>query len=210
MLYWIIFLVFCIIHLVSCFLENELIRRITKVFILPLLFIGLVINNVYNTFLFVGIILGWIGDILLIYKKKITFFICGTIFFALGHFSYIFLVISDYFKTSNELSVPLYLYILILLELVLLLSISKIVIVKRIGNIAYFGATYFAILLSVFTFCIFTNELVLALAFLIFIISDSTLSIFKFGKSRKREHFYIMTTYILAQFLICVNYIYFN
>ena len=52
------------------------------------------------------------------------------------------------------------------------------------------------------------SVLFLSIGFAVFMISDSILSIARFAHPIKRQHFYIMSTYILAQTLICISYIY--
>ena len=87
--YWIFFTVYCIGHLVTCYFEKELPRKITKVFIIPLLIVGLLLSKTYNLFLFIGLTLGWVGDILLLFNTKKRYFVIGGISFMLGHIAYI-------------------------------------------------------------------------------------------------------------------------
>lgn len=199
---FIAFWMFSIFHLYTCFKEYTTIRMITKVFIVPMLIVIVLVNKAYNTFLIPGLILGWIGDIFLLYPEKKKCFILGTLSFGIGHLFYILATISEYVKFSQIVDIPLFIFIICGLITICLLLISFIKIRKVIGMIAILGACYFSLLVSVIVITFFAKQYLLSLAFLIFIASDIILSIDSFYKPIKRNHFYIMLTYISAQFLV--------
>lgn len=207
-IYWVLFGIYCIVHLITCYLEKEMPRKITKVFIIPLLFLGLIISKTFNVLLMVGLVLGWIGDILLLFNKKKRYFVIGGISFMLGHIAYIastFSILLQKYKISD---IPIWLIIILTLIAIAFLILTTVRIRKHFGIFAYMGAFYFYILVVSIITCIITQKYVLSIGFAVFMISDSILSIARFAHPIKRQHFYIMSTYILAQTLICISYIY--
>lgn len=207
-IYWIIFGIYCLGHLVTCYLEKELPRKITKVFIVPLLMLGLLISKTYNVLLFVGLTLGWIGDVLLLFNKKKRYFVIGGISFMLGHVAYIASAFSILLKKYEINNIPIWLIVLLTCIAIVFLVFTTIRIRKHFGIFAYMGAFYFYILVVSIITCIITGKYLLSIGFAVFMISDSILSIARFAHPIKRQHFYIMSTYILAQTLICLSYIY--
>ena len=206
--YWIFFTVYCIGHLVTCYFEKELPRKITKVFIIPLLIVGLLLSKTYNLFLFIGLTLGWIGDILLLFNTKKRYFVIGGISFMLGHIAYIASAFYMLLKKYDISNIPFWLIIILTLIAIVFLIFTTVRIRKHFGIFAYMGAFYFYILVVSIITCIITGKYILSIGFAVFMISDSILSIARFAHPIKRQHFYIMSTYILAQTLICLSYIY--
>ncbi len=205
--YWISFVIFSIVHLVACFFGYDPLRKITKVFILPFLMLGLLITQTYNLWIFIGLIFGWIGDILLIYTHKQQFFVSGALSFAAGHMAYI-IATSKLFLANNKPSdIPIYLYIIFAVVAITLLSVAGFIVKKHIGPVAFLGASYFIILFAAFLMSVFSGLYILSTAFIVFILSDTILCVCKFEKKIKNESFYVMSTYILAQSLICIQFI---
>lgn len=207
-IYWILFILYCIVHLVTCYFEKELPRKITKVFIIPFLIIGLLITKTYNLFLFAGLTLGWIGDILLLFNKKKRYFVIGGISFLLGHLAYVISSLTLLFKKFEVKDLPIWLFIMLSVAAIVFLILTNSRIRKHFGVYAYMGAFYFYILIVSIITCILTEKYILSIGFAVFMISDSILSIARFAHPIKRQHFYIMSTYILAQTLICLSFIY--
>lgn len=78
------------LHLTSCYLRLDDVRKPTKVFLVPfILLLHLMIAGVRFPFVIVGLLLGWIGDILLIPKNNKFCFVLGGSFFLIGHGFYI-------------------------------------------------------------------------------------------------------------------------
>ena len=65
----------------------------------------------------------------------------------------------------------------------------------------------FLLLIAILT-SFLTKTYILTIGFALFIISDVFVSISRFARPIKKQHFYIMVTYILAQTLICLSFIY--
>jgi len=207
-IYWICFGLICAGHLSTCFLELEKARKITKVFIVPTLMVGLLLTRTYYPLLFVGLTLGWIGDVCLIItgKYKKVFFVIGGISFLAGHFCYIAATFSIFFASFSLADIPIWIYVILSIAAVIFILLFATKIRKKLGLIAWLGAFYFYILVVALLTSYLTGYYLLPIGFAVFMISDSILSITRFGHPVKREHFYIMSTYILAQTLICISF----
>jgi uncharacterized membrane protein YhhN len=192
----------------TCYLEKEFPRKITKIFIIPLLFLGLILTKTFNIWLYIGLFLGWIGDILLLFTGKKRYFVIGGTSFLLGHFSYVFSSMALLLQKYSFSEIPIWAYIFLGVVAVTFLILTTVRIRKHFGVFAYMGAFYFYILITSVITCILTERYLLSIGFAVFMISDSILSIARFAHPIKRQHFYIMSTYILAQTLICLSYIY--
>lgn len=207
-IYWIVYMVFCIGHLGTCFKEKETLRKVTKIFIIPTLMLSLILTNTFNALLFIGLFLGWIGDVLLVFTGKKKLFIVGAISFLLGHISYIIASIALFIERYDIHSIPIWIYILLTLAALSFFLLTKFKIRKHFGVASYFGAFYFYILLIAILTSFLTKTYILTIGFALFIISDVFVSISRFARPIKKQHFYIMVTYILAQTLICLSFIY--
>lgn len=207
-LYWIAFAGFCAIHLTACFLEKEAFRKGTKIFLMPALATGFLLTKANNPMVMLGLFLGWLGDIFLIFTGKRRNFVLGTFFFIMGHFCYIAAALRLFFSRNSFADVPAALWILFGVVITVLFALAQLKISKHLGALAYLGAGYFSILAGGFLLSIAAQAWLLSAAFAIFTVSDITLSICRFAKKVKREHFYIMSTYILAQTLMCISLIY--
>lgn len=206
--YWIFFITYCLFHLVTCYLEREFLRKITKVFIIPLLILGLVLTKTFNLWLYIGLTLGWIGDILLLFTGKKRYFLIGGISFLLGHLAYVCSSMALLLDKYSFSEIPIWAYAILAVVAITFLILTTVRIRKHFGVFAYMGAFYFYILITSVITCILTERYLLSIGFAVFMISDSILSIARFAHPIKRQHFYIMSTYILAQTLICLSYIY--
>ncbi len=205
-LYWTIFTLFSLGHLCTCFLEWETPRKITKVMVVPLLIFGLTLTKTWNPFVLAGLVFGWLGDILLIWPDRKKCFLIGAFFFLLGHFSYICASLQLFLSGNTLRDIPAHIWLLWMIAAVTLMTIAIRKLYKHIGIFACVGAGYFSVVLAALLLSLLARQYLLASAFLVFLVSDSTLSVCQFAKHMKRENFYIMLTYILAQTLICVSY----
>lgn len=205
--FWTLFSVYCLIHLGTCFLEKERLRKITKVFIIPFLMIGLFITKTYNLFLFIGLTLGWIGDIFLLFTNKKQFFIVGATAFGFGHIAYICATVQVFINKYTFSDIPLWAIITLTILAIVFLILTFTKTKKHLGKLSFLIAFYFYILIIAILTAYITSYYLLSIGFAIFVISDSILSINKFVRPIKRDHFYIMSTYILAQTLIVISFI---
>ncbi len=206
--YWIACAVYYVVHLIFCFLEKETARKITKVLIVPFLMAGLLLTRTDQPLVLLGLFLGWLGDIFLIFPQKKRSFLIGTGCFISGHFAYIAATISMLLTGEAALKIPAFLWVILGGTALVLFALAYKKVSRHLGVIAYVGAAYFTVLAGALLLSIAAHQCILTAAFAMFILSDTILSVCRFAKKVKREHFYIMSTYILSQTLICIGFIY--
>lgn len=196
-----------LVHLIFCFLEKEKARKITKTFCVTLLGIAAILYKPDAPLIYVGAFLGVIGDIFLIFKKNIKSFFFGTLFFISGHVLYLaqgILLINP--NSTLHWSVYLVVGLILLLLIFGLYPITG----KKLGPVALLGNFYMPFLLVLLSLGIYlavVNKnyvpgLLFTFGYFSFFISDSTLIYTSFFKDIKRRDFYIMLFYLAAQALI--------
>jgi len=86
----ILFALVSVVHVSAIFLRKEKLRRISKVLIVPPLLAAYVAGQgTPLVFTVLALILGWLGDLLLIRIREKAYFRLGLISFLLGHVCYI-------------------------------------------------------------------------------------------------------------------------
>ena len=194
----------CVLHLVICFKENEKWRKITKGFCMGFLAIAFIFYVPDKPLIYVSIILGLMGDLLLIKKKNQFYLGLGGCFFACMHGLNIYMITS-----ALSYTVPWYVFALALLFLALFIVYGKLTkknvhpIVRK-GAMGYFFLLLFsAVMAGMLLVDNFqTSTLLIFLGYIVFLISDCSLVTFNYIHSVKRKDFYVMLTYLSAQTLI--------
>ena len=79
-----IFALFSGTHLFFCYVENEKLRKITKTFCLALLSIASFFFLYDHPFIYLGALMGMIGDYFLLKKNHLVAFVLGVLFFFIG------------------------------------------------------------------------------------------------------------------------------
>ena len=189
---------------------------LVKALILPLLMLLLMQNlnpsvSRLNRFMFAGLTFSWAGDVILEFSKINTdMFIEGLLCFLLAHIMYFTVFITTPGKNSI-LSTRLWLLLLVMIFGIGLVSFLY-------GDLAEMKLPviiYAIVILTMLSGAINRSEkvnqhsywLVLAGAIL-FVISDSAIAVNKFSLPFESSGIVIMSTYILAQYLIVTGYIY--
>ncbi|OPX50431.1 lysoplasmalogenase [Clostridium thermobutyricum] len=201
----ILFLIISILHVISCYKEITKLRNITKPLLMPILIFNFLFNGKdINTIIILALFFGFLGDVFLIKSKNSKFFIMGLLSFLIGHIFYIV----ELFKNINFKNF----YFIYLFSLLIPILISYFVynkIKNYLGSfktpvIMYISIIATMLCLSIFYFLTNTTSLPLIamLGAILFVLSDSILSISTFKGSFKRDSFFIMITYIMAQFLL--------
>jgi uncharacterized membrane protein YhhN len=220
-IFLILFLLFSIIHVIGEFLAEKpkmKIRTFTKPFLLPFLICYYVIFCIETAInieilIMVGLILGFVGDVVLLKPKVQILFMIGLGSFLIGHVLYII----AFFQASNFLS-----------------GISPLVYMGIIGYVLFFLLVFrflkdslkeMTIPVSVYmTLILVMSFATLALMFspttgtvktpwllfvgsLNFIMSDFLLANQLFKKAFKYDQAIIMLTYLIAQFCIAQAYL---
>jgi uncharacterized membrane protein YhhN len=197
-----IFAAAALAHLVSLFFGNHPLRALTKACLLPpLLGLYLVRAEPPLAPVILAILLGWLGDLLLLREGRL-FFILGLAGFLLGHAAYIAAFLSRvpalnlpalalsgaaalilavlglrFIKPDRPLFIPVCLYALVL-ELMSLCALQLALYRRDPPSLGIFAGS------------------------VCFLISDSLLALNTFRASPRPGGFPVMLSYIAAQFLI--------
>lgn len=215
------FFIVSAIHIVTCFFPMNRLSKVTKVLAMPLLALAVIFTQgAYNKlYLASALIAGCLGDYFLlrpVTKKK---FLRGVFAFFIGHAFYLLIL------------VPLSRFWMLPSWCVLIIVLVYSFIVFGIYNMLHkpkglrgFAAVVYAFMLLLINFtCI---SAVLAVLFstgslanvsaatwtvlagnLLFLFSDSILSITMFKDDFKFSRVYVMTTYLAAQFFLVLGLI---
>lgn len=202
---------FTLASIIQCyfaFVENDKYRKITKPICLAFLSISAILFVPTSPLVYIAALCGLVGDILLLSQKKI-FFVFGTLAFLAGHFLYISQIILLYNFTLSPY-VLIFVPVGLLVLAFLLYPLDK----KLAGPVTIFGNYYIPFLFVCLTASIilFINGklggLFISIGYVLFIVSDLFLIFSSFVKPNiKRKHFYVMLSYLLAQFFIIFGFV---
>ncbi|ULQ59457.1 lysoplasmalogenase [Brucepastera parasyntrophica] len=200
-----VFALVAVLHLAAAFLEIQPLRKVTKIFLVPLLLLYYCLNT--RTFLvpvLLAAVFGWLGDCCLIKISDKRFFIAGLFSFLLGHIFYIPSML--FFTGSVNI---LWLVVSVLAGIAF--GIVTIKTVKPDKPMLVPAIAYVVVILlmsiTALQLLLFRKDFAAAVIFagsLCFMISDYILARFTFSSLPKRGNFYIMLPYILAQ--TCILY----
>ena len=206
-----LFAVASILQLAFAFIENQKLRRKEKILCMMMLGIAAIFAFPNHPLIYIGAFLGMIGDWCVLRKKT---FNIGVVAFFLGHLAYIFECL---FMIIGETNIRWFNHASFIMTYIVVALFMFAVCRKYAKNhttINNFAQSfYFAILavyIPVFTFAVAKVGSFMFLSLIgsvVFIISDSILVITHFGKKFKRYDFYIMLTYLLAEFLIVAGFV---
>lgn len=200
-----------IIHLVFCFKLNEYWRKLTKVFCVGFLALSVMIFTFEYPLIYIGAFAGAVGDYFLIKKEKLKSLMVGIVFFLIGHVCYIL-------QIMLLMNSPMWSYVLYVGILLLCIILIQIFFYPKLKYLAHrltnLGTGYFLCMSSSIVLCIIylilgngTNPYLwmVLVGYLLFVSSDSILMYTTYIKSWKRADFYIMLTYLAAQYLITLG-----
>ena len=198
-----------VFHITVIILRRETLRRISKCFIVPLLLAAYIAGGGTKFFLPIpALILGWIGDVLLIKIEKKTYFMLGLASFLTGHIFYIFAFIYmlgffGFNGAAGNINIPA---ILIFTPPAIVLGMVVLRLIKptkemRLPVIIYMAAL---LLMTLFGFQVFLFNpgiagLLILSGCLCFMVSDTILAYYTFRKLKVSGSVLIMSYYILAQ-----------
>ena len=196
-----------VIHIIAVFLKKEKLRQISKMCIIPFLLAAYMAGRGTQSFFPVpALFFGWVGDILLIKKKKKNNFKLGLASFLLGHLCYslAFLDCLGFFGPGGGTINPAALAVYIPLSVILGILLFRII--KPFRDMYFLVILYMLVImamsfggLSVF---IVNPGLAGAMVFggcFLFMVSDAILSYYAFRKLTVLPAVLIMAFYILAQ-----------
>ena len=209
----VLYLITISIHLYCCFYHLDEPRKVSKVFLMPLLgslyYYGTSPQK-FSKNVFLGIIFGFLGDIMLLCDPYSPWMKPGIITFFIGHILYIISFIRETGYNNYKK------YFMILLLISGLFFYGGIFAFKYLkdgfnkGNVMPHGICYLAMLMMLNTTANFYafnyfNKYTLMISFgaFIFFVSDFILVRKMFYEENKYYQVSLMATYILAQSLIC-------
>lgn len=197
-----------IIHLVFCFKLNETWRKITKVFCVGFLALSMMVFSFNYPLIYIGAFAGAIGDYFLIKKERLKSLMTGIVFFLIGHICYIL-------QIMLLMNSPMWAYVLYVGVLMLCIILVQVFCYPKLKYLAHkltnLGTGYFLCMSSSIILCIIylimgggsnLTLLLILFGYILFVTSDSILMYTTYIKSWKRADFYIMITYLFAQYLI--------
>ncbi len=199
-----LFIIVCILDLIGIYLEQSILISIAKPLLMITLFWYYAVNaKRVNKLLITGLFFSFLGDVLLLGTGDL-YFILGLLFFLIAHVFYIIMVVKllKSTKLSQVLiaSIP-YLFIFYFLLSILYSGLGdmKIPVIVYAITITVLGISSLSLFLQNKT----KTHLVLVFGVLIFIISDSVLALNMFYKEQAIYPLLIISTYVIAQYLIC-------
>ncbi len=205
-----LYMVVAIVHIYTLISDNEQYILISKYLLMPMLLLHVVVNcrkALKNVAPFIAaLFFCWIGDILLIYVDVYEqFFMFGLAAFLIGHIFYIWSFRKFTNKTGSILKrKPWILIFPVSYAIVLLFIVFPYLDDLKIPVIIY-AITITAMCIASISRYDRTNQYSFLFVFagaLFFIGSDSMIAINKFYKEIESGSLLIMSTYIIAQYLI--------
>lgn len=204
--FWLVlFVIDCVVELASQFFELNVIHFVSKPLLMPLL-IGFCLSmpqvkdQKLKRWIVVALFFSWVGDTLLLFQnEKSLFFILGLVAFLLAHVGYIigFTRLKSVANTTEKVIIVL-MFVFYSISLVMILW-------SGLGEMKLPVMVYAAVLTTMGALGVIKNTTsypYLTLGVLFFVISDSILAINKFLVAVTYSGVLIMSTYIVAQWLI--------
>lgn len=200
-----LFIFISLVQIYSQIIASDFVNYISKPLIIPSLlafafFVAKSQNQKLEIKLLLALLFCWLGDCLLILQKiDANFFIYGLIAFLIGHVFYILINLKSISKINSKdflAFVPMLMWAIFLLSNIK----SGFLVPIFIYSIALCGL-YFTGLLARQKFSK-NHWVILFIGIILFIASDSMIAINKFIMPFESAGFFIMLTYIIAQFMI--------
>ncbi len=201
----IVFLIFSLLYLGLVLIEFETITWWLKPFIIPLLSISVFISGKmeFKPLLISALFFSWIGDVVLLFANQgVIYFIIGLVSFLIAHLFYIILFSKLQKVTTIKYKrfIPLIIFYLFGFLYFLWDKLGGM----KIPVIIYALVISTMLLVAIKGYFIWNSKSgkLLLIGAVFFVLSDSILAINKFYMPVYLSSFWIMNTYITAQFLI--------
>ena len=206
------FVYFSIIYIIILFFGKEDVAWFLKPFLLLFLIIAVYLQKQFTTkkILLIALTLSWIGDIILMFADHgEIYFIAGLIAFLLSHIFYIILFRKQVVSILNKNKITFWLGTSLI---ILYLGAMMLILLPNLGDLKI-PIFIYAFTISTMLFCALNgffhwqkpaNKYVLIGA-IFFVTSDSILAFNKFYFPLPNNSFLIMSTYLVAQYLITLG-----
>ena len=181
-----------------------------KALLMPLLFLGCAVMKEEPVLLpLAALVFGWLGDILLVIKKKKIMFMLGMLSFAVGHILYVIACL----RLCGTVTVPELLaagLFFVIYAVFIFAGRPRLIMLK--GKLAA-AATVYALILTLLGFstallCLSERTLwsgIVLVGAILFIFSDSMLSLQSFRKKTPHGNMAVIGTYAAAQACIAIG-----
>lgn len=207
-----IYVAFSAVYLLILFLGHENLNFFLKPILIPILIFGVYFYKNFPTknILLTALIFSWIGDVILLFSDiSEIYFILGLISFLISHIVYCILFNRQTKRNLKKKSIAIGIgTILIACYLIGMLS----VLLPSLGDlkipVIVYASVISIMLLFAYNGLLNWNEPGNKLVFsgaVVFVISDSILAINKFYNPIEKSSFFIMLTYLVAQYLIVIG-----
>lgn len=207
-----IYIVFSILYLIVLFFGHDNLDLFLKPALIPLLGFGVYFHHKFPSrkTLLTALLFSWIGDVVLLFADIAEiYFILGLVAFLISHIAYCVLFnkqitgeiqINKLFFGIGSLLIAFYLIGMVLFLMPSLgdLKIPVIIYAAVISTMLLFAFNGYLIWKK-------PGSLYVFLGAVIFVISDSILAIAKFHTPIEKSSFFIMLTYLVAQYLLVVG-----
>ena len=206
------FIGFSLIYLIIILLGRQDIAWFLKPFLLPFLIVSVYLHERFSSkkILLTALTLSWIGDIILLFADKgELYFIGGLIAFLFSHIFYIVLFnkqLKIYLKKSKII------YWIGITIIIIYLIGMMVLLMPYLGNLLLPVFVYAMTISIMLLFALkgFMNwhkpaNSYILIGAIIFVASDSILAFDKFYAPIQYSSFFIMITYLTAQYLIVIG-----
>lgn len=210
LIFHILFAAIFLVHLASIYWYWDDIRFFTKPLIclclIALLYVNTGLKSKFHKLIAIGLVFGLLGDIFLMLHDL---FIPGLVSFLIGHILYIWAFVLQF---NNE-NISKNKYVIVILTILAIYSFNFYkVLAPSLGSLKIPVIAYILVIATMALFAYtrknkttFWSFLCIFLGALFFIASDSLLAINKFVAYVPNSALMIMSTYMLAQYLITVG-----
>lgn len=201
-----------IVYLTLLLIGQESIAWFMKPVLIPLLILGVYNSGSFPSkkFLLIALTFSWIGDIILLFSERDElFFIAGLIAFLISHIVYILLFNKQLIYKNRKNKAVFWIGVTsIIMYLVVMISI----LLPSLGDLTIPVFVYALVIstMLLFAFKGFLNwqepgNWYILIGAIAFVSSDSLLAFNKFYSPIVMSSVLIMTTYLIAQYLIVVG-----
>jgi uncharacterized membrane protein YhhN len=188
---------------------------VAKALIIPVLMILFVVNlkpftHLMFRMMLAGLFFSWAGDVILEFSQRNgSLFIPGLVSFLLAHVMYL----TVFLKTPGKNSILKY-RVWLLIPVLLFGALLVNYLYAGLGDMKIPVILYAIVILTMLSAAINRIDKVNTLSYymvlggaILFVISDSSIAVNKFGHRFESSGVVIMSTYIIAQYLIITGYV---
>jgi uncharacterized membrane protein YhhN len=207
-----IYIIFSTLYLLILLLGHENLDLFLKPALVPLLGFGVYFHQKFPSrkTLLIALLFSWIGDVILLFADIAEiYFILGLVAFLISHIAYCVLFNK---QITGEIQINKFLFGIGSIIIAFYLVAMVLFLMPDLGDLKIPVIVYAAVISTMLLFA-FNGSLIwkkpgslyVFLGAVVFVISDSILAIDKFHVPIEKSSFFIMLTYLMAQYLLVVG-----